>query len=75
MVSKGWFRRHTPMKPNISYRKRRDLMLKKFSSPKIVEVLTEATIRSGICLTFKRGRPCEIKKRETCQLCYFCTYV
>ncbi|MBU90550.1 hypothetical protein CMO94_03320 [Candidatus Woesearchaeota archaeon] len=39
-------------------------MLKKFSSPKIVEVLTEVTIRSGIYLSFKKGRPCEIKKEK-----------
>ena len=39
-------------------------MLKKFSSKKIVSVICEVTIRSGISLTFKRGRPCEVKKER-----------
>ena len=39
-------------------------MLKKFSSKKIVSTINEVTVRSGICLAFKRGRPCEIKKEK-----------
>ena len=63
-VSEGWFRRHTQMKPKISYRKRRDLMLKNYSSQKIILILGEEILRSGLLLVSKLGRPCEIKKEK-----------
>ena len=52
------------MKPTISYRKRRDLMLKNFSSQKIILILGEEILRSGLLLVSKLGRPCEIKKEN-----------
>lgn len=51
-----------PMKH--SYRKRRDLALKKFSSKKLISVLTEVVVRSGVQVVFERGRPCEVKKEK-----------
>lgn len=39
-------------------------MLKKFSSAKIVAILAETIRNSGVCLSFHRGRPCEVKKEE-----------
>ncbi len=50
------------MKPNITYRKRRDLMLKNFSSLTISNILGEEVLRSGINLVYQKGRPCEIDK-------------
>lgn len=52
------------MKPTISYRKRRDLMLKKFSTPKILDKLTEVTRRKGLIIIYKIGRHCEIPKEK-----------
>ena len=52
------------MKPTISYRKRRDLMLKNFSSQQIILILGEEILRSGLLLVSKLGRPCEIKKEN-----------
>ena len=46
----------------LSYRKRRDQALKKFSETDILNILTTVTIRSGIPLVYKIGRPCRIKK-------------
>jgi hypothetical protein len=46
-------------------------MLKKFSAPKIVNILTEVTVRSGLCPRFKRGRPCEVKKERTISFILF----
>ena len=40
------------MKPNITYRKRRDLMLKKFSTTKILDELTEVTRRKGLVIIY-----------------------
>ena len=40
------------MKPNIKYRKRRDLMLKKFSTTKILDELTEVTRRKGLVIIY-----------------------
>jgi hypothetical protein len=52
------------MKPQISYRKRRDLMLKNFSSFSITNSLGETILRSGILIISRRGRPCEVKKEK-----------
>src|SRR3989338_6552199 len=52
------------MKPTITYRKRRDLALKKFSASAIVSVLAEALRSSGIVLAASLGRPCEVKKEK-----------
>lgn len=52
------------MKPKTSYRKRRDLMLKKFSASTCVSVLAETITRSGARVTCKRGRPCAVKKEK-----------
>ena len=64
MVSEGGLERGHPMKPTITYRKRRDLALKKFSAPAIVSVLAEALRSSGIVLAATLGRPCEVKKEK-----------
>ena len=48
----------TPMKPTTTYRQRRDLMLKKFSTVKILDEFTETTRRKGIVIVYKRGRKC-----------------
>lgn len=53
-----------PIKPHKTYRQRRDLMLKNFSSLAITNVLSEAILRSGLLIISKRGRPCEIKKNK-----------
>lgn len=50
------------MKPLTTYRKRRDLMLKKFSTVKILDELTEVTTRKGLVAVFTRGRRCKISK-------------
>ena len=52
------------MKPTISYRRRRDLMLKKFSTTKILDELTEATRRKGLVIIYRRGRHCRISKER-----------
>ena len=52
------------MKQKITYRKRRDLMLKNFSSQQIILILGEEILRSGLFLVSKLGRPCEIKKEN-----------
>ena len=52
------------MKPQISYRKRRDLMLKNFSSLSITNCLGETILRSGLLIISRRGRPCEVKKEK-----------
>ena len=52
------------MKPTISYRKRRDLMLKNFSSQQIILILGEEILRSGLLSVSKLGIPCEIKKEN-----------
>lgn len=53
-----------PIKPIVSYRKRRDLALKKFSALQITLLLTEQIIFSGILSKNFRGRPCEIPKER-----------
>lgn len=51
------------MKPHkISYRKRRDLMLKKHSALSIFRCLCNVVKQNGIIKPEKRGRPCEIPK-------------
>ena len=51
------------MKKNkISYRKRRDLMLKKHSSLSIFKCLCNVVKQSGMVVACKRGRPCEVAK-------------
>ena len=60
------------MKPSITYRKRRDLMLKKFSSLSIISALSEIIVRNGIILSFHLGRPCEIKKCQLISFLLFC---
>ena len=58
---KGWFEENQPInqevipiKPTIKYRKRRDLMLKKFSMQKIIEQLSEVVRRKSlVSRTFK----------------------
>ena len=52
------------MKPKISYRKRRDLMLKNFSSLSITNCLGEVIFRSGLLIISPRGRPCEVRKEK-----------
>jgi len=52
------------MKPITTYRQRRDLMLKKFSTKTISSILEEEILRSGLLIAFTRGRPCEIKKEK-----------
>lgn len=52
------------MKPTISYRRRRDLMLKKFSMQKIISQLSEIVRRKGLVIVYKIGRPCEIRKEN-----------
>lgn len=52
------------MKPQISYRKRRDLMLKNFSSLSITNSLGELILRSGLLIISRRGRPCEVRKEK-----------
>lgn len=52
------------MKLKITYRKRRDLMLKNFSSLSITNSLGEVILRSGLLIISKRGRPCEIRKEK-----------
>jgi len=52
------------MKPTTTYRQRRDLMLKKFSTKTISSILEEEILRSGLLIAFKKGRPCEIKKEK-----------
>ena len=53
------------MKPKpITYRQRRDLMLKKFSTATISSILEEEILRSGLLILFKRGRPCEVRKEK-----------
>lgn len=52
------------MKPKTTYRQRRDLMLKKFSTKTISSILEEEILRSGLLIVFKRGRPCEIRKER-----------
>ena len=52
------------MKPTTTYRKRRDLMLKKFSTVKILDDITETTRRKGIVIIYKRGRKCKIRKER-----------
>ena len=53
-----------PMKPKITYRKRRDLMLKYFSSSSVVAILAQSLRDCGMPLVFNRGRPCEIPKEK-----------
>ena len=50
------------MEPKISYRKRRDLMLKMFSSLAIARVLGELVLRSRMLGSGKLCRPCEMSK-------------
>tara|TARA_Y100000310_G_scaffold1902_1_gene2389 strand:- start:5993 stop:6973 length:981 start_codon:yes stop_codon:yes gene_type:complete len=50
------------IKSLISYRKRRDLMLKKFSSPSIVKHIAESCTRNSLVTIYKLGRPCEVRK-------------
>lgn len=52
------------MKPTISYRKRRDLMLKKFSIPSVQNVLVEQVRRKSLIIIHKLGRPCEVAKEK-----------
>ena len=52
------------MKPSITYRKRRDLMLKYFSASSMVAVLAQSMRDCAISLTFKLGRPCEVPKEK-----------
>jgi len=52
------------LKPIVSYRQRRDLMLKNFSSLAIARCLEEAIIRSAVLLKYERGRPCEVRKER-----------
>src|SRR3989338_8098900 len=52
------------MKPITTYRQRRDLMLKKFSTATISSILEEEILRSGLLIAFKIGRPCEIRKER-----------
>jgi hypothetical protein len=48
----------------ISYRKRRNLMLKKHSDLSIFRCLCNITKQNGLIKPFKRGRPCEIPKHK-----------
>jgi len=60
----GGLKEDTQMKPTKTYRQRRDLMLKKFSTATISSILEEEILRSGLLITFKRGRPCEVRKER-----------
>lgn len=50
------------MKTKITYRRRRDLMLKKHSALSIFRCLCNVVKQNGIVKPEKRGRPCEIPK-------------
>ena len=52
------------MKPNCSYRKRRDLMLKKFSTLSVHNALVEETRRKSLVIIHNLGRPCEVAKEK-----------
>lgn len=52
------------MKPQISYRKRRDLMLKNFSAAHCVSILSEVIMHSSGSLACHRGRPCTVRKER-----------
>ena len=60
----GGLKEDTQMKPKTTYRQRRDLMLKKFSTATISSILEEEILRSGLLIEFKRGRPCEVRKEK-----------
>ena len=53
-----------PIRPIVSYRKRRDLALKKFSTFQINLFLAEQIVYSGILHKYSRGRPCEVPKEQ-----------
>lgn len=52
------------MKTLLTYRKRRDRCLKKFSATTILNELTRTAQQSGTIPLFQRGRPCEIEKEK-----------
>jgi len=52
------------IRPTTTYRKRRDLMLKKFSIQNIIEQLSEVVRRKCLVIIYDRGRPCEIRKEK-----------
>jgi len=60
----GGLKEDTQMKPITTYRQRRDLMLKKFSTATISSILEEEILRSGLLIAFKIGRPCEVRKEK-----------
>jgi hypothetical protein len=52
------------MKQNITYRRRRDLALKKFSNVEIINLLTNTLKDAGLVKIHKEGRPCDIEKQK-----------
>ena len=52
------------IRPSTTYRKRRDLMLKKFSMQNIIGQLSEIVRRKCLVVVYSKGRPCEIRKEK-----------
>ena len=52
------------IRPTTTYRRRRDLMLKKFSMQKIIRQLSEVVRRKCLVIVYSKGRPCEIRKEK-----------
>jgi len=52
------------MKQKISYRKRRDLALKKFSKCKRLKILVSALKKTNLIVIHGLGRPCDIEKHR-----------
>ncbi len=52
------------IRPTTTYRKRRDLMLKKFPMQKIIGQLSEVVRRKCLVIIYDKGRPCEIRKEK-----------